>query len=288
MISHYLLEQGRIAIKRMRHGLMMYNRNDIIIGRSLDRYGEWCEGELRLFHNVLRPGDVVLDVGANIGTHALGFAAMVGRQGRVFAFEPQPLVFNLLCANMALNSADNVRCLNKAAGLGGAFINVPRSPPDLPNNFGDLSLRGPAAEAAAETDRVDLIPIDDLDLPACRLIKADVQGMEAEVLRSAARTIAAHRPFLYVECEHVHQAPEVIGLMEEYGYDLWWHAVAYHSDINFYDNQQNAFPNYVPALNLLAIPTELAMPVTGLDRCLGIEDDPAKFLARLRSRAAER
>lgn len=288
MISNYVLENGRIAIKHTRHGLMMFNRNDFIIGRSIDRYGEWCEDELRLFRHAVRPGDTVLDVGSNIGTHALGFARMVGPLGRVIAFEPQPLVFNILCANMALNQQDQVRCLNKAAGVGGGSIDVPRTPPDQPANFGDLSLRGAApGSTGGPTDKVDLIAIDDLGLDACRLIKADVQGMEAEVLRSATDTMTRLRPFLYVECEHDAQAAEVIGLMLDHKYRLWWHAVHYHSALNFYDNPQNAFPNYVPALNLLAIPAELDMPAGGLDPCQGVEDTPGKFLARLRARAAQ-
>lgn len=289
MISNYVLENGRIAIKHTRHGLMMFNRNDFIIGRSIDQYGEWCEDELRLFRNVIHPGDTVLDIGANIGTHALGFARMVGPQGQVLAFEPQPLVFNILCANMALNQADQVRCLNKAVGLrdaaGSGGITVPRTPPDQPANFGNLSLRGAEAKAAAQTDTVDLIAIDALGLQSCRLIKADVQGMEAEVLRSATDTMIRLRPFLYVECEYDDQAAEVIGLILAHDYRLWWHAVAYHSAANFYGNPQNAFPNVVPALNLIAMPAELDLPVNGLEPCEGMEDTPGRFLARLRARA---
>lgn len=288
MISSYVLENGRIAIKHTRHGLMMFNRNDFIIGRSIDHYGEWCEDELRLFGNVINPGDTVLDIGANIGTHALGFGHMVGPYGRVLAFEPQPLVFNILCANMALNQADQVRCLNKAVGLrdaaDGGSIAVPRTPPDQPANFGNLSLRGAEIGTAVRTDAVDLIGIDELNLQSCRLIKADVQGMEAEVLRSAADTMTRLRPYLYVECEYDEQAAEVIGLILAHDYRLWWHAVAYHSVSNFYGNPQDAFPKVTPALNLLAIPAEMDVPVNGLDPCEGVTDTPGKFLARLRAR----
>jgi FkbM family methyltransferase len=267
---------------------MMFNRNDFVIGRSIDQYGEWCEAELSLFRNVLLPGDTVLDVGANIGTHALGFARMVGPQGRVLAFEPQPLVFNLLCANMALNQQDHVRCLNKAVGihdpLGGASIAVPRTPPDQPANFGNLSLRG--AGGTGPMDQVDLIAIDDLGLQSCRLIKVDVQGMEAEVLRSATNTLTKLRPYLYVECEVAEQAGELIALMLAHNYALWWHAVPFHSVGNFYANPVDAFPNVSPVTNLLAIPAERDIPVNGLDPCLGVEDGPEKYLARRHARSA--
>ena len=54
MLSPYLVENRHVAIKRCRHGLFMYNRNDAFIGRGLDLYGEWCEFEIQLMRLVLR------------------------------------------------------------------------------------------------------------------------------------------------------------------------------------------------------------------------------------------
>jgi len=276
VISDYALESGRIAIKRTRHGLLMFNRNDVIIGRSVDRYGEWCEDEIRLLRPVIRPGDVVLDVGANIGTHALALAGLVGPAGTVVAFEPQPLVFNILAANMALNGADQVRCVNAAVGVDGGHIAVPRTPPDQPANFGNLSLRGPGAAsnpADGPTDTVRLMAIDELDLPSCRLIKVDVQGMEPEVIRSASATMARHRPLIYAECDELHYARELIGILLGFDYDLYWHHVPYFSPTNFYDNQEDLFSQYRPAHNLICLPREQGIPVTGLDACRGEDDN---------------
>ncbi|TFG83046.1 MAG: FkbM family methyltransferase, partial [Chromatiales bacterium] len=76
------MTQGRILLEAG-HGYVLYNKNDT-------------------------------DIGANIGTHTLALARLVGQQGLVFAFEPQRIVFQTLCANMALNSLDNVHCINSA------------------------------------------------------------------------------------------------------------------------------------------------------------------------------
>ena len=94
-----LLENDWVADKRCRHGLFAYNVNDSFIGRSLDLYGEWCEAELAILGQILRPGDTALDVGANIGTHAVFFANAVGPKGGVHAVEPQRNAHQLLCAN---------------------------------------------------------------------------------------------------------------------------------------------------------------------------------------------
>src|SRR3954467_11045049 len=95
---------GFNRLKSCRHGKMLYNVNDMYVGRSLDLYGEFSQGEVELFAKIVRSGDVVLDVGANIGAHTLFFAQSTAPLGGVIAFEPQRLVFQTLCANMAINS----------------------------------------------------------------------------------------------------------------------------------------------------------------------------------------
>ena len=79
---------------------MLYNVNDDYIGRSLDIYGEFSEGEIEAFSLLVHPGDIVLDVGANIGSHTIWFAQAVGPTGGVMAFEPQRLLFQTLCPTL--------------------------------------------------------------------------------------------------------------------------------------------------------------------------------------------
>jgi len=61
-------------IKACRHGVFLFNRKDLMVGRALNLYGEWCEGELHVLHQLISTGAVVIDVGANIGTHTVPFA----------------------------------------------------------------------------------------------------------------------------------------------------------------------------------------------------------------------
>ena len=98
--------QGRT--KDCRHGRLMYLLNDAYIGRSLDVYGEYSEGEIDLFRQLLRPGDVAIDVGANIGALTVGMARLVQPGGAIVAFEPQRTIFDILCNNLRLNSLANV------------------------------------------------------------------------------------------------------------------------------------------------------------------------------------
>lgn len=75
--------------KPCRYGEMAFHHTDKWIGRSLDLYGEWSEGEVELFRNVVKPGDVVIEAGANVGALTIPLAKIVGDTGRVHAFEPQ-------------------------------------------------------------------------------------------------------------------------------------------------------------------------------------------------------
>ena len=88
-----ILESGFQRLIRAKHGLFLYNKNDLFVGRSLETYGEWCERELDVLLPIIRPHDVIMDVGANIGPHAVPFARKVGPGGFVYAFEPQRTIF---------------------------------------------------------------------------------------------------------------------------------------------------------------------------------------------------
>ncbi len=65
---------GPTRVVRARHGDFAYNHHDIYIGRSLEKYGEFSELEVDLFQQICREGDIVIEVGANIGTHTVPLA----------------------------------------------------------------------------------------------------------------------------------------------------------------------------------------------------------------------
>lgn len=77
---------------------MLYNPTDTFIGRSLDLYGEFSEFESMLFTQILKPGMVAIDVGANIGCFTVPMAKRVGPNGLVVAIEPQRVIYQTLCA----------------------------------------------------------------------------------------------------------------------------------------------------------------------------------------------
>lgn len=253
--------EGYNRLKACKHGFMLYNIHDLFIGRSLDAYGEFTEHELDLLKQVVRPGDLVLDVGANIGTHTVAFARWVGATGAVVAFEPQRLTFQTLCANVALNSLTNVHTVRAAVGEAPGTVMVPALDPAMEANFGALSLA-----KAQEGEPVDMVPIDALEVPACRLMKIDVEGMEDKVLAGAAQTIARHRPIMYVENERRDMGPELVRQLRGLGYDLYWHTIPYYNPHNFFGNPENIWTKGLVGRNMVCLPQEMPQTMTGFER----------------------
>jgi FkbM family methyltransferase len=197
---------------------MLFLPRDMYIGRSLDLYGEYSELEARLFSQLLSPGQVVIEVGANIGAHTVHLAKLVGPRGMVLAFEPQRLLYHLLHANVALNNLRQARAYHAAAGRRAGSLKVPRLDYGAENNFGGVTLRN-----VAHGEPVAVVPLDALRLPSVRLLKIDAEGMEMDVLRGARRIIARHRPVLYVENDRRENSRRLLGLIDELGYAMWWH-----------------------------------------------------------------
>jgi FkbM family methyltransferase len=246
-----IVETGSFnELARCRNGLMLYNRNDIYIGASLRKYGEFSAGETELFRIFVRPGMTVLDVGANIGVHTIDLSRLVGTSGAVHAFEPQRLIFQTLCANVALSSCTNVFTHHAAVGAAGGTLLVPSLDPNGQHNYGGLSLPG-----AQQGEPVSLITIDSLDLLACHVMKLDVEGMETEALQGAAATIERCRPILYVENDREARSTELIALLQSYGYRLYWHFPPIYSPNNFRSDPENIFGITI-SVNMLCVPGE--------------------------------
>jgi FkbM family methyltransferase len=269
-----LVAVAHMAVKECRHGTMMYNVNDAFIGRSLDLYGEWCDDEVFVLGQVLAPGDVVVDVGANIGTHSVFFAKRVTEKGLVIAFEPQRLVFQTLCGNVAINGLTNVTCFMAAAGEARSRLTFPAIDPRQTFNFGAVS-----GSTDGDGEVVDVVPIDELGLRRCTLIKVDVEGMEARVIAGAKETIARCRPALFLENDTVERSRELLETVESIGYKAFWQIAGYYNPKNFFGNRNDVFARFQPQANVLCVPREC--PFEGLMPVEGLDDDWRKAATRL-------
>jgi len=254
---------------RARTGYMVYNRNDTYVGASLEKYGEYCESDARMLRQLLPPGGVAIDVGANIGAHTIALAKQAGTIGFVIVFKPQRIVFQTLCANLAINSIVNVDAHHAAVGGDQGFVRVPELDYGQRANFGGLSLIG-----IVEGRRVPLVRLDDtVRIPRLDLIKIDVEGMELDVLRGADQLLQRYRPFLYVENDRADKSAPLIRHLRILEYRLYWKRAPLFNPNNFFDNPDNIFPN-IACLNLLAVPLSRPVEVEGMTEVLDAGEFP--------------
>lgn len=195
-------------------------RHDRYVGRSLAELGEFSPLEFDTWRPYLKPGHVVVDVGANLGAHTIAFAQTVTNTGAVIAFEPQRGLYNMLCGSLALNSITNVDAYPYAVGRESGSTTIPPIDYDQPNNFGGVEMGN-----YPDGLRVRQVTIDSLHLANLDFLKIDVEGMELDVILGAERTLDRLRPVISAEADRdfTTKAYPLLARLLRWGYRVWWH-----------------------------------------------------------------
>jgi FkbM family methyltransferase len=247
------------------HGPMFVLSGDTVIGRSLRFYGEFSGDEISSITQLVDPGSLALDVGANIGVHTLALARAVGPTGHVLSLEPQRHCHQVLCANVVTNGLTNVDCMRAAAGRSSGVCNIPDMPPQTRMNFGATTIA--TDSATPQSVEVPLVALDDLKLPSlpCSFVKVDAEGYEIEVLGGADRMIRTHWPTLYVEAHSRENLHDMIALVSQYpGYAIYAHHTAFFRKNNYNLEPVEIFKANAGGTALLAVPVRKGFDVRKL------------------------
>lgn len=222
--------------KETRYGPMIFPETDLYIGRAFDHYGEAHQLQVSFLEKLLMPGDVVIDVGANIGAITIPLAKKVGSEGYVLALEAQSVLFYTLCGNLALNNLNHVQAFNRAAtDKTGSLYYFPHFDFSQEANFGGMKLAG-LLNSKDEQGRmydnpVTGIAVDDLSISNPKLIKIDVEGMEETVLNGLRKTMKRAKPLLYVEFMRNRKA--ILEFVDSMDYDWALHETPLFNQDNF-------------------------------------------------------
>jgi FkbM family methyltransferase len=194
----YSLKERKSHVVSLDGFKLAVHQHDIVISESIKNSGVWAQSETRLFRELITPGMVVIDVGANIGYFSLLASTLVGPQGEVHAFEPDPVNCGLLKKNVRMNRASNIKVVQAALGNSDdpvpLFLNS--------DNKGDHRIW----EASGESRTKITVKATTLDhylnktgiVPS--FIKIDVQGAEGGVLEGMKETLAQGAPrFMILE-----------------------------------------------------------------------------------------
>ena len=225
-LAYRLIDGGERAgvehAVQTRHGFAMNLDLAQFVDRTIYCTGEWEPRETALIAEILRPGDVFVDVGANIGYFTLLASSLVGPAGRVIAVEANPRTFKLLEANVRLNGCANVDLRHVAAGEASGFATLFER--EAGNAGGDqVDFAGQGEPGAIPVERLDALVSEQ----PVRLIKLDIEGAEAKALRGATGLLErGDAPDLVFEFTPKFLAGmgddprELIGSLERLGYRL--------------------------------------------------------------------
>jgi FkbM family methyltransferase len=171
---------------------------DIFISDQILKHGIWEPCETELFCRLIKSGNTVLDIGANIGYYSSIASRLVGDAGKIFSFEPEQRNFEALDWNARNSEFDNIVTINQAVAdyVGECSLHI------SPENLGQHSVLDSIEHNAIET--VSVTSIDDYfadNLPAINFIKIDVEGGEQKVLEGMKDIMTLNRAHLIVVME---------------------------------------------------------------------------------------
>jgi FkbM family methyltransferase len=208
-------------------GYSIYIRPGDPISDLIARDRQYEPNVTRVFHKHLKPGMTFIDIGANIGFFTLLAAHIVGKAGKVFAFEPNPLNCLTLGKSVQANQWDHVRLYPLAAAARAAlYLYTP-----LVGSNGQIQQLDLMTETTIQPRQV-LVGGDTLDnlIPAGtrpHLIKIDVEGAEYLVIQGAQKLLREHRPLLVIEYTpgalatiSQIEGPEFLRTLQQLGYEF--------------------------------------------------------------------
>ncbi len=227
----YPLKQGRSCLQTVINydqGLINVDSSSLVEYKIL--FFNHCEPALtNLIKKIVKPGDLVLDIGANIGAITLVMSFAAGPDGRVIAVEPHPAIVERLRANVELNRVQNVSIMPVAIS-DSAGRTILYTPEENQTNKGRSSLKpsqGIKKEVMVEKITGKMMQ-EEIGNQRCKFIKIDVEGHDLIVLKELASIIEKGRPHLIFEYqrsrwkEHNCDIQEAIEFITSYDYRIYF------------------------------------------------------------------
>jgi FkbM family methyltransferase len=164
----------------------------------LGRVGAYERAHLNYLRHLVRPGALVVDVGAHFGIYTEALCSLVGTSGKVHAFEPQARVFNALRRLQSSHNNLDVHRVALSSRTGTSTLRIPFLDGGVPEPA--LATLEPLL-AAHETDEIATRTLDSYRelLPGLAFVKVDVEGHETEFLDGAREVLASSRPVVQIE-----------------------------------------------------------------------------------------
>jgi len=179
--------------------IIYFLQDDRYVGNVIASTGNYEAYETSIILNNIKKGNIVVDIGANIGFHTILFADKVGPQGKVYAFEPDPVSYEILLKNIRVNNLKNVIAKPLAISNKKILLNLYKSK----TNYGDNRVY--ASDIFGEKLKINADSLDNLfnnffdKSQRISLLKIDTQGFEPFIIQGAKKLIKQYKPTLFFE-----------------------------------------------------------------------------------------
>lgn len=208
------------------YGIMTGFQDDLIT-QFLDRYGEWAPFETAIARTVVKPGDVIVDAGAFIGTFSI---SMLGaKPSKICAIDANPASFEVLHYNAAQLGGERIVALHGALGIWPGHDGTPETPVYGKGNRGSATFIGGAADTAQPNTETPKTVVPPLTLPEVRaaygdyaLAKLDLEGCELMALKGDHDYLASAKPFLLIEANPTEQTAQIANYCRMLGYETYF------------------------------------------------------------------
>ncbi|MBC7485284.1 MAG: FkbM family methyltransferase [Cytophagaceae bacterium] len=187
-------------------------------------FGQYEKETNDLLFEYIKPGQVILEAGANNGTETVLLSRLVGPNGKVLAFEPVEHIYQTLQLNLSINHCTNVQTEQKALGEsdGQLHFNV------LSEDFCNQGMASKYDETSADAKvLVQQTSIDSWvvknNIRTVDFIKMDIQGAEIELLKGAKHTIEKSKPLIFTEAtEDFLSIEKLFDALTDLGYAVYF------------------------------------------------------------------
>jgi FkbM family methyltransferase len=271
-----------VDIERLvtRYGRMYVPALDSVIGRSLRLYGEWAEHEISCISRCIHGPGTIIDVGGNLGTHAIALASR-HPDCQVFSFEPQPFLFSIMSASVVFNGFGNINLLNFGCGQSAEIRTVDVDYDSVDWNTGAVSFSGDSLNKVGGLP-LSFVRLDQVHFPMpVGFIKIDVEGMELDVLLGASRILETDRPCVLFEVLSTGCAEDCRRFLAGLGYRCYWLGFRAFNPDNYNGVAENIWGH--GELCALAVPSEISRPAF-IPESFEISDgDIAKTVGEIRT-----
>jgi FkbM family methyltransferase len=229
-----------------KYGIFCLIKDDLISDYTAI-FGSFAITEINFFEKIINKGDIVIEIGTNIGTHTIPISKFI-ENGKLICFEPQKDIFMILCTNIVINKCDNVIAYNYAISNTNKSVEIKR----IRYNTGQESLidleEGNDIFKEAKIKKIKYFK--ELNkLEKINFIKIDAEGMEYEILNELQNLISKHKPKIFLEFYNNQES--ILNLLYENNYNIY----QFFTNYNQYNTDNIKLENKTSDHNIYAVHT---------------------------------